>query len=894
MQASRTEELSSRNGALKDAQEHLQKEIQRLQEAHSLQVDEISRSHATELAAAQAERAEVETRFQEELALLTADQEKALTLAVSKCSNEAANKLESEIHAYTSRLQALELDLAAEKKKTVGAMSVSEELKREASSLHNLVAEERQKLADLERSSDERHADVMKENENMLLEKENNISRLERQLQELRTNQDRLEDAERVSSKRRNDLESQLVAANDKLSYLEASHRSVVSSYEKKVYDKDHEIKGLAQVIEEFQDKVQDLHEQKERAVDETKLDLIEEHQKVVSELQRRHRDETAELALVHEQELHAVRAECDNNLESARASYRDEVKRMQELLDCAEDSKDSAELAIAEGKTVIEALRAQVASLELSRDELETSTSVSDDAFKRAFDQIEGLKKNLEILGDDTEDKDKQQATALKKVEEELARTTKALEEKRTESELAKQSHAEEIHGLKARHALEMKELQSDSQGALVELQGNYDKLLADIKKAEKEHEEELGILRSEHAETLQKHAEDLECLHKKHAQETQEKLDQVSSKYQEQIKAMDERHDQMCKSLQEQVDLAKEQLVQLKDSQDSAASERCEELGIQLEGLRSQLADSQSEVNEGNNEIARLMIELQESRKALEDTTEIDQLRCEMYTLTQQHAAEIARLDEAAALENEKRAKERKQGAEVRDRLASEVERLRNDLVDAKAEVEKHLTELHASRAEIQEAVKQNTATSQAAQRHKADFQKVADDLQAARAEVEKLKRARSQARKEHSSGINQELEALQIAADSEREQNTKLREQLREAQATAERQATKLREVECALKVTTAELVEAQTIRPNSSEFSASPAPKSGLRSSRWAVTDVADTSPAPKSGLRSSRWAVTDVADTTDNKRMEEDEDLGPSIEGNVGSPSPLTS
>ncbi|KAI4097793.1 MAG: hypothetical protein LQ344_000065 [Seirophora lacunosa] len=65
-------------------------------------------------------------------------------------------------------------------------------------------------------------------------------------------------------------------------------------------------------------------------------------------------------------------------------------------------------------------------------------------------------------------------------------------------------------------------------------------------------------------------------------------------------------------------------------------------------------------------------------------------------------------------------------------------------------------------------------------------------------------------------------------------EEEQNS----QLGTRKAETEKLQTRVRELESALKVTTAELVELRTERPSGSSFSGSPIPKAGLRSSRWA--------------------------------------------------------
>ncbi|KAI4118891.1 MAG: hypothetical protein LQ345_001126 [Seirophora villosa] len=65
-------------------------------------------------------------------------------------------------------------------------------------------------------------------------------------------------------------------------------------------------------------------------------------------------------------------------------------------------------------------------------------------------------------------------------------------------------------------------------------------------------------------------------------------------------------------------------------------------------------------------------------------------------------------------------------------------------------------------------------------------------------------------------------------------EEEQNS----QLGTRKAESEKLQTRVRELESALNVTTAELVELRSERPSGSSFSGSPIPKAGLRSNRWA--------------------------------------------------------
>ena len=830
-------EGASRQSTSTDIPALLQEEIERLRETQALNISKTSESHRIDLAAMEAERDATETRYQ-----------------------ETANRLESEANAHALKLQTLELDLVAERKKNTAAALMLEELEFKNSALQTLQLDQRQCIIDIQERLDQQ-ADLLEQKEDMILEKDREIAELQFEMQELHTEQAcQLEEIEKTSLDRRNQLEDELSVLRADLSQLESSHQSAITSHKNELVSKDEEVKGLAQVIEGLQTQMQSIHEQKEREINETKLSLIEEHEKVVSDLHKQHRDETADLQLSNQQKLQALRAEHENSLESARENYASKVEKLDELLQDLDVKNEMMEQEISNGKALIEKLEVHVTSLKHEKAEVS-------DALKHASDEVMGLRKTLETLGHDAEDKDRQYAAAVKKLEEELAETTKALEERISERDTTLKRHVEEIDSLHSLHAANLKAMESESRDALLELQKNHDKLSAQSMQTERDYREELGALKSEHSETLEKRAKDLEDLITTHATETRDKLDQIERTHQEEIKALIQNTDQKYESLCKEMNIATEQLQQHEDSRGIQA-ERCEELVKAVESLKAELATSQDELSHANSEITKLTTEIEEARKTLQDTTETDHLRYEMFELTRQHAAEIAQMQETLEVENEKRAKERKQGAEVRDRLVGETEKLTQDLSAAKSEADKYRMDLHVAKVELQEEITKNEANCQSIELLKARNQEATDDLKVARADIEKLKSVLLQDRDEgESSHINQELEALQMAADAERAQNAKLREQIQGATVAAERQATRLREVECALKVTSRELVEAQTIRPKGSEFSASP---------------------APKSGLRSSRWAIPDVVDQVDVEGVEDDENLGHTISGNVRS------
>ncbi|KAL8975036.1 MAG: hypothetical protein Q9197_000732 [Variospora fuerteventurae] len=73
-----------------------------------------------------------------------------------------------------------------------------------------------------------------------------------------------------------------------------------------------------------------------------------------------------------------------------------------------------------------------------------------------------------------------------------------------------------------------------------------------------------------------------------------------------------------------------------------------------------------------------------------------------------------------------------------------------------------------------------------------------------------------------------------AVAVVKEGEQERDS----ELKTVKAESEKLQTRVRELESALKVTTAELVELRTARPSGSSVSGSPIPQVGLRLSRWA--------------------------------------------------------
>ena len=329
-----------------------------------------------------------------------------------------------------------------------------------------------------------------------------------------------------------------------------------------------------------------------------------------------------------------------------------------------------------------------------------------------------------------------------------------------------------------------------------------------------------------------------------------------------------MQQEHERRYASLREELERASN--VQLKSLQKNH-EETLSELRSQSDQDRNAIAEKESELHEIREKGVKAQEEDQKLRAQLmqleaETAKATEELRANVSELTKKHEAELLDLKETLRVEDEKREKERRQGAEVRDRLARELEALRREIPEANEQVSRHQKLLEMSKIEAHDANTKLATTLAALEdlkpRHQQNLREL-DDLKVKAASNRSISMSTNTEPE-----FNEELEALQAIADAEREQNDKLKAQLQEALQAADLHATRVREVEAALKVTSAELTEMRTKRNSVSEFVASPPPKGGLRTSRWA--------------------AESEDGEARDD--AEEGEDLGSSIEGTVGTPS----
>ena len=856
---------------------------------HISKIDDLEARYKTGLAAEQSRLDEAENKHSERRTQSLKDLEESKRVALLHNEEMTKNALESQ-QKHASDLESLERQLANERNSGFEVASRIREMQSEISNLQTLLSREKQTNTEATRRADQQHLDILEDKEHVITRKDQHIFKLQKEIRNIQTTQSHeLEEAKAVALKQQGSLESELISLREKLHEYEENQESFSADHERMLEEKDRQIDGLSQAIENLQSKLQNIHETKARNVDEVKLDLNSEHDRFISDLQRTHHEEINAMILTHEQELETRH----NEQLVFTAENDDAVAELRDLLKVSESALEGVRAENAEHLETVDFLKRKIYDLESEGEEFRTAKISTDDSLQKSSNEILGLKKRLETVNDESQSKDEQHLLAVKHIKDELDATVRILKESTFKEQTVKEMHATELQNLRERHIEDLETLRKKSDEMLQDLQQNYNELLATCNQAEKELPVKLEKVATDHKVALHKQVQDFEDLKVSHSKEIEElkaRFERHRTQYRqsfneshaEEATKFEKKH---LRDIDELQQLHEGRYISLRNELEGAANEKLlavrktheavlADLQMQLEHetqkfeeVKSQLAHAQTGASQAKEKAAELTAALEEANEALLDTTESDRLRQEIFDLTKQHAHEVFKIEENIALDHEKREKERKQGAEVRDRLVAESERLRIELLAANDKTKEQQKLINVSANKAQEANHKLSAVCQAADRHKNENRKVLEDLKSARDELEKMKTERSQTKTEVFPDVSQQFEALQTAIEAERQKNVKLEKQLHEAQSVSEKHATRVREVECALKVTTAELVELQTARPNGNAFSASP---------------------APKSGLRSSRWGVLEHTDEDDDSGGTQDLEFGSHIEGNVRS------
>lgn len=861
-------QLLSFGTASQDASEKLQQITEKLCQEHIAELGNVSANHEIELKAVRARLAEVEA-------------------TEKRVSEQFRRDIEE-----TKRAAFIQ-GLNSEKRDGIDTASKLQDYAAEVLALHIQLDEGRKRSEDHLQEVEKRFQVIIEKKDEWITSKETEMSSIKDKHAKERISYNRqLKEAKLGPKLRIKDLETKLVASDCRILEMDDAAEVTMTKHHSSLQAKEQEILSLGQVIENLQDQVQDVQQRKEQALDTAKVQMVQEHHNALQKIQIEHG-----LGLKRSQD------EADQRVAELAADHEKEIFRLRKA---NEEARQDHEVALAELLVSKEELYQGLQTLETDKGFLLVGKQELEKALEDASREVLGLKKVLEFFDKDSQDKDEQHSLAVKRMKDELDSTAKMLDEK--SKERASENHNVEMEALRTMHIKEIEALKADSKeksgSAIKEMQANYDALLETWKSSEKSHQIAMEEIKAQHLKSLTdiqtSHATEIEelkgCLERqlsqiKHEDEAKyaEKTAVVKKQHERDMSDIQQQHEKIYAAVQQDHEKAlselRDQVIQsrkaladvenelqaIREAQSNTHAKEKSENERELEELRVELETARSNTARDKETIDKLAATAEEAKKTVPDCSESDRLEEEMSELTKQHAAEVSRIQETLRTENEKRNMERKHGAEVRDRLANELRELegvRKELPSVREEAERYKMAAELARLEMHEVDSRLQQALAASQDHEASHRDLSVEVDKLHAELGNLK-TKTAGSKGHSkklSSHSHELEALQIMADKEREYTNKLKKQLDEAIDAADRHATRVREVEAALKVTTAELTEMRTRRANGQEFTTSPAPKGRLRTSRW-ISESSQENPGTEPD-----WSGVD---------------LGAHIEGTVG-------
>ena len=833
-----------------------------LQNEHVAKIKELSAAHANELQMLRDELAETRVVHKQAVERLTQQVKDSEVLPAGSSLEGTPTPSNEPTNTHQQALEELERKYRTEQQKTLDAVSRIQALEADLSSTEKDLHDERTAISKRLEEVQANLQATLREKDQIISMKDKETSEVKHELTELRhtynrqLEEDRLNTAEKLQT-----LGGENEAFKARARELEQALDSGSTQRDNIISAKENEVLSLGKVIESLQQELQQLYESKERELDDNRVKMILEHETVIFKMEAEHKLalEQAAREKKEAEDLLTMHAALHEKHENAISSLEEARMEIQKLTDAIERQKSSSQDRTTELHTALSA----------------------------ATPEVKDLREASEALDSDSQGQEEDSTSHAIKYKAELDHTLQMLEEKTQEEESVLSHHAAELESLRVTHekALETLKLNEnlEYQASLQALQAKHDELSATLGKAERDHAVVLEQIKAEHDREIEDLRERLRLdstrreseISAQHAEQTASteqdhwrNISEIQQQHEMSIFVIQQTHEKSMSELQEQVFQQRKALAdvetQLQADRELHSSFRREikdKHEKELDDLRMRLAKTKSDAAHSQEELESLRQQekslhestirdrqtinelnaaLIEARQQSQDTSEVDTLKEQLSELKEKHASELAELRTTMEVEADKREHERKQGAEVRDRLArelGELESYRRDLPAVKKAAEEYQKTAELAKRGAHGTQDKLAHALTKVKEHESHEKELCAELEKLRAEAAKGKRSRGHSRQ--NSTHNQELEALQTIADKEREQNDKLKKQLADITAIAESHATRVREVEAALKVTSAELTEMQTKR---SEFASSPAPKGGLRTSRWPSDSV----------------------------------------------------
>ena len=843
--------------------ESLQDELQSLRESKDREANAIRikliQDHETKLSEVQAEH----------------------ELALQAVQDEARNNETSSKADYEQQIRDLQERLEATEEAHTGAMidvnnlrSSKNEMQKTVESLQNEVVGLKKVLETFDQDNQDKE--------------DQHVTALKKMREEL-------DDTEKQLEEKSKDNKALMESLTAEMENLKQSHADEIAALKVRNDEQaSNTINEMQKKLDKLEQQLADTNSKHDTTLDTVNAEHMKDLQTVkdicTSKLEKTddsHKNELEQLKDAHTKEIEEVRDSCNKELEGALNSYTEEIEQlrdshMKELEETRdnhnkqiEKAKDTHKQELDEGKDSHTKKLADVrSSCNKELEELKTSyTKELEDTKSSHVREVADIHSAhrtefAELKASHTQEVEEVRASLMNELEE--------VKDARAGLEKLKISHEKDLEALKSSHSREVEGLRSDLAQAREDADAKATEIVAtrDIhttqtNELKRQHEDSISTLQQEHQKALSELQEQV-LQNRKALADAETELQSTRESQSGAERDTREKHEKELDDLREQFGTAKSDGARLQMELEALRKENLHvETAVQQRS--AECDELHSALAKAMETIIKLTAEADEASKVISDTFEVDQLRQEIELTREKHEVEVAKLQETISLDNEKREKERKQGAEVRDRLVAQLEELegfRHELPAAKEQVKEYQDAIALAKKEtqdVQEKLKQALETSKA---NETRYKETAAELEMLRTESAKAKnKIKGHAR--ISSEVVQELDALQLIADKEREKTDRMKKQIVEITATAESQATRAREMEAALKVATAELTEMKTKRANGKEISASPAVKRGLRTSRWAAESDEDG-----------------FVEVTGDPEHEE---LGSSIEGTVSCP-----
>ncbi|ERF70471.1 hypothetical protein EPUS_04749 [Endocarpon pusillum Z07020] len=674
---------------------------------HIAEVDKLKKEYELEISSLHQKLQELKLEQQERAEQSIKELEDAKKTALEAGDTKMSQLLEEQKSIHSKAVQALENDLALERKA----------IKESADKVSLLQQEIEQHKRDLATATS--HADEYRKT---IKARQDEIATRERELQGrgdvIKSLQDeivalqqaKIDEAaglKQSSAKRVAELEVQIATLRSAID--RSSEESALSEErtQEELVRKEQEISKLGQVIERLQSEVQSVHESKSNELDVQLLKIRQEHDQIIMALKAEHQlsidglakshnhvveklsDEARNNRTAHErqiQELNNQKSDIQKSLEDAMNSLKDSQaetgKQMQELelkhneaCRAANEKVLKAEKDLAESQQLLEQVKedAERATSEKMKTLEEKTQALEDQSCKDAAaikdarseleaaqEQVETLKQAMMTIEKESQGKEEHHTNTLKKAIAEAEAATKSLSENSARLASAEADHVKAVKDLRSSHEAELghvrNELTQKHDTALQELKAKHDELLASQKNLEKTQKDELEQIKAEHERGLDDSAKKIVDLQQTHLQKIEEVKRQATDEHFETLKQLEEEFSKKAAETEHSHNVALDNLqsthemallvlrVQLQDNYVKSDARAKESHDAIVNDLQAQL-------DRLKDDLAKAQLEVKKASEPREDP-ELEKLRS---NLQASNDALAAAQSEAARLAND-----------------------------------------------------------------------------------------------------------------------------------------------------------------------------------------------------------------------------------------------